>query len=104
VTFGVSVAAAAHPRLLRSARLFAYATFVLVALDVVILAYCFQTNDFSVRYVMRYSDRSMPWYYLFTSLWGGQDGSLLWWTFILALYGTACVRWMRDGSSRYSPG
>ena len=94
-TFAVSVAAAAHPRLLRSARLFSYATFALIALDVVILAYCFQTNDFSVRYVMRYSDRSMPWYYLFTALWGGQDGSLLWWTFLLAVFGAACVRWMK---------
>ena len=31
----------------------------------------------------RYSDRSMPTTYLFTALWGGQDGSLLWWSFLL---------------------
>jgi len=95
LTFAVAVASASHPRLLRAARLLSYTTFGLIALDVVILAYCFQTHDFSVRYVLRYSDRSMPWYYLFTALWGGQDGSLLWWTFILSVYGAVCVRWMR---------
>jgi cytochrome c-type biogenesis protein CcmF len=94
-TFAVAVAAGPHPKLLRPARLFAYTTCGLIALDVAILAYCFQTHDFSVRYVQRYSDRSMEWFYLFTALWGGQDGSLLWWTFILSMYTAACVRWLR---------
>ena len=30
------------------------------------LAYAFQAHDFRIRYVARYSDRSMPWYYLVT--------------------------------------
>ena len=25
----------------------------------------------------------MPWWYLVTALWGGQDGSLLWWSFLV---------------------
>ena len=32
--------------------------------------------------------------YLFTSLWGGQDGSLLWWLFLLSIYIGACVKWL----------
>jgi cytochrome c-type biogenesis protein CcmF len=94
-TFAVAVAAGrGRPRLLQSARLGAYGTTALVLLGVVLLAYAFVTHDFRIRYVARYSDRSMTTTYLFTSLWGGQDGSLLWWLFLLSLYIAACVRWL----------
>jgi cytochrome c-type biogenesis protein CcmF len=94
-TFAVSVAAGrGRPRLLQSARLAAYGTTALVLLGVLLLAYAFVTHDFRIRYVARYSDRSMTTTYLFTSLWGGQDGSLLWWLFLLSLYIAACVRWL----------
>ena len=95
-TFAVSVAAGrGRPRLLQSARLAAYGTTALVLLGVLLLAYAFVTHDFRIRYVARYSDRSMTTTYLFTSLWGGQDGSLLWWLFLLACYTTACITWLR---------
>ena len=59
-TFAVSVAAGrGRPRLLSSARLGAYATCGLVMLGVTLLAYAFITHDFRIRYVARYSDRSM---------------------------------------------
>jgi cytochrome c-type biogenesis protein CcmF len=94
-TFAVAVAAGrGRPRLLQSARLGAYGTTALVLLGVLLLAYAFITHDFRIRYVARYSDRSMTTTYLFTSLWGGQDGSLLWWLFLLSLYVAACVRWL----------
>ncbi len=94
-TFAVAVAAGrGRPRLLQSARLGAYGTSALVALGVVLLAYAFITHDFRIRYVARYSDRSMTTTYLFTSLWGGQDGSLLWWLFLLSGYIAVCVRWL----------
>ena len=68
-TFAVSLAAGrGHPRLLQSARLGAYATCVLVLFSVVLLAYAFASHDFRIRYVARYSDRSMSDLYLFTSL------------------------------------
>ncbi|MCB9707624.1 MAG: cytochrome c biogenesis protein CcsA [Myxococcales bacterium] len=91
-TFGVAVASARHPALLHPARKGAYATCAFVVLAVCLLAYAFQTHDFRVQYVTRYSDRSMPWWYLLTALWGGQDGSLLWWTFLLSVYTALCVR------------
>jgi len=94
-TFAVSVAAGrGRPRLLQSARLGAYATSGLVMLGVTLLAYAFITHDFRIRYVARYSDRSMTTPYLFTALWGGQDGSLLWWLFLLSGYIAVCVRWL----------
>jgi cytochrome c-type biogenesis protein CcmF len=45
----------------------------------------------------------MPTSYLFTALWGGQDGSLLWWTFLLSGYTTACVAWLRGRYRHLQP-
>ncbi len=84
-----------RPHLLSSARLGTYATCALIVVAVCVLAYAFQAHDFRIRYVARYSDRSMPWWYLITSLWGGQDGSLLWWAFLLAGYTVATTWWLR---------
>src|SRR4051812_6403860 len=94
-TFAVGLAAGrGQPRLLRSARLGAYATAGLTLFAIALLAYAFVTHDFRIRYVAHYSDRSMPKTYLFTALWGGQDGSLLWWLFLLSGYTTVCVAWL----------
>src|SRR6185312_4322430 len=95
-TFSVSLAAGANgrPRTLQAARLGAYGTVTLVLATVLCLAYAFVSHDFRIRYVAHYSDRSMALGYLFTALWGGQDGSLLWWMFLLSLYIGACVKWL----------
>ena len=96
-TFAVSLVAGTtkRPRLLEAARQGAYGTVGLIALGTLLLAYAFVTHDFRLRYVAHYSDRGMPGAYLFAALWGGQDGSLLWWTFLLAGYTTACLVWMK---------
>jgi len=90
-------------RYYRAARFAALGTCALIALDVLLLAYAFVSHDFRVRYVMRYSDRSMPGQYLFAALWGGQDGSLLWWTFLLATYSAACIVWLRGRYRELAP-
>ncbi len=103
-TFAVSVAAGrGRPRLLNSARLGAYATSGLIAFSVLLLAYAFITHDFRIRYVARYSDRSMSTPYLFAALWGGQDGSLLWWAFLLSIYNASCVRWLKGRYRQLQP-
>ncbi len=103
-TFAVSVLAGqGRPRLLGSARLGAYATSALIFCGVLLLAYGFLSHDFRIRYISRYSDRSMTTTYLLTALWGGQDGSLLWWTFLLGGYIAACVRWMRGKYRELQP-
>ncbi len=95
-TFAVALAAGSdgRPRTLQAARLGAYGTVALIGSAVLCLAYAFVTHDFRIRYVAHYSDRSMPLQYLITALWGGQDGSLLWWLFLLSAYIGACVRWL----------
>jgi cytochrome c-type biogenesis protein CcmF len=88
-------AASGRLHLLVAARAGTYATCAFVLMAVAVLGYAFQTHDFRITYIARYSDRSMPWTYLVTSLWGGQDGSLLWWTFLLSGYTAALTVWMR---------
>ncbi|HYJ11116.1 MAG TPA: cytochrome c biogenesis protein CcsA, partial [Polyangiaceae bacterium] len=107
--FAVSLAASpfgnrpGRPHLLPAARLGVYATTAMVAVAVLVLAYAFQAHDFRIRYVSRYSDRSMPWWYLLTSLWGGQDGSLLWWTFIYCCYSTVAAFSLRKRLPELAP-
>ena len=95
-TFAVSLAAGANgrPRTLQAARFGAYGTVALIGAAVLCLAYAFVSHDFRLRYVSHYSDRSMAPAYLLTALWGGQDGSLLWWMFLLSIYIGACVKWL----------
>lgn len=103
-TFAVSLAAAGgRSKLLPAARFSTFATIALVATAVFLLAYAFQAHDFRIRYVARYSDRSMSPIYLWTSLWGGQDGSLLWWTFLVSLYTGAFTAWIRNRYQELQP-
>ncbi|HUO60559.1 MAG TPA: heme lyase CcmF/NrfE family subunit [Candidatus Acidoferrales bacterium] len=44
-------------------------------------------NDFSVAYIMHHSNRDLPPQYKFAALWSGQEGSLLFWCWLLATYG-----------------
>jgi len=92
-TFAVSLSAGSSGRIktLQAARFGAYGTVALITVAVLCLAYAFVSHDFRLRYVAHYSDRGMETIYLLTALWGGQDGSLLWWLFLLSLYIGACV-------------
>jgi cytochrome c-type biogenesis protein CcmF len=91
-TFALAlIASRSRARLLPAARFGTYTTCALVALATFLLVYAFQINDFRVRYVAHYSDRSMSWPFLLAALWGGQDGSLLAWTFALSVCIAICT-------------
>jgi cytochrome c-type biogenesis protein CcmF len=95
-TLAVSIAAGrGRPRLLEAARLGAYGTISLVGLAVLVLAYAFVSHDFRINYVAHYSDRGMAVPFLIAALWGGQDGSLLWWLFLTSFFTGACVWWLK---------
>ncbi len=94
-TFALALASGAgRPRLLQAARLGAYGTVSLVGLSVLVLAYAFVSHDFRISYVAHYSDRTMTTPYLIAALWGGQDGSLLWWLFLTSTFTGICTRWL----------
>jgi len=64
---------------------------VLVTVATGILLYSLMTNDFRFAAVAGHSNRALPWYYKLTALWSGQEGSLLFWSWLLACYGMVAV-------------
>jgi cytochrome c-type biogenesis protein CcmF len=78
--------------LVRSGERAVYATFAFVTLAVIALEVLLIRSDFSVEYVAEYSNRELPFFYKVAALWGGQKGSLLFWSWILSMYG-ALVAW-----------
>src|SRR5438445_11617405 len=51
----------------------------------------FLTGDFSIKYVAHYSDSVQPLFYKITSYWGGLDGSIMFWVFLLPIFCTLAV-------------
>ena len=47
----------------------------------------FLTDDYSIKYVVHYSDSVQPLFYKITSYWGGLDGSIMFWVFLLSVFG-----------------
>src|SRR5450432_121122 len=68
-----------------------YSVWVLVTLASGILVYSLMSGDFRFAYVAEHSNRSMPMLYKFASWWGGQEGSLLFWSFLLSTYASVVV-------------
>jgi cytochrome c-type biogenesis protein CcmF len=85
--------------LIRAGEHAAYAVFGLVALAVVLLLRALLSHDFSLEYVAAYSSSTLPTNYVVAALWGGQKGSLLFWTFMLSLF-TAIVQWQNRERNR----
>jgi cytochrome c-type biogenesis protein CcmF len=79
-------AARGNTVLMSSARTLALGQFVFVAIAFGCLTYSFIANDFSVLYVAEHSNSQLPIAYRVAALWGGHEGSLLLWTFILTLW------------------
>ena len=71
------------------ARPAAQTQFLLIAVAFVCLAQSFLANDFSVAYVANHSNTQLPTLYRFSAVWGGHEGSLLLWVFMLAGWGAA---------------
>src|SRR5213593_4109885 len=61
-----------------------------------VIVNAFLTDDFTIRYVAHYSDSVQPLFYKITSYWGGLDGSIMFWVFLLSLFGSAAVYLNRE--------
>ncbi|MCK6423780.1 MAG: heme lyase CcmF/NrfE family subunit [Burkholderiaceae bacterium] len=53
------------------------------------LAWAFVQHDFSLVYVVQHSHSSLPLAYRIAAVWGGHEGSMLLWGFVLALWSAA---------------
>lgn len=63
-----------------------YAVAGLVLLAAAILWYGLLADRFELVYVWNHSERALPLFYKFSAFWGGQAGSLLFWTLLLSAY------------------
>jgi cytochrome c-type biogenesis protein CcmF len=80
-----------RPFLVLSAERAVYAVWALLTFAAGLLVYALQTDDFRLSYVAGHSSTTMPRIYKFTAWWGGQEGSLLLWTWILSCYAAFAV-------------
>jgi len=74
-------------RLGETARRAGIGAFAAVLLAAVVLVTAAFNDDFSIAYLFHHSNRELPVAYKFAVLWSGQEGSLLFWSLLLATYG-----------------
>jgi cytochrome c-type biogenesis protein CcmF len=90
-SFGAGAVALARgasgERLGETARRAGIATFAAVLLAAIVLVAAAFQDDFSIAYIFHHSNRDLPAAYKFATLWSGQEGSLLFWSLLLATYG-----------------
>jgi cytochrome c-type biogenesis protein CcmF len=83
---GIIGIAARRTAFTRAARYSLLATFPAVSLATVSLAYSLVSNNFSMSYVAEHSSRALPFWYQMAALWAGQEGSLLFWSWLLSIF------------------
>ena len=73
-------------------------TFPLITLSSLTVIYLLVTNHYEVAYVANVTSNSMPYYLKITALWGGQAGSLVFWSWLLSAFASAVTlrKWDRD--------
>lgn len=69
--------------------------FFFVLMSFICLAYAFSQDDFSVVYVAQHSNSQMPLQFKLSAVWGGHEGSLLLWAFILCGWTFAVSRFSK---------
>ncbi len=90
-------------RAVRSAERATLAFFTMITVAVVALEYLILTDDFHNAYVATHSNQDLPVYYKLAVLWSGQEGSLLFWTWLLAIYSGLAVLLNRRKNRQLMP-
>lgn len=87
-----------RPEWVESARLAMLLTFPLITISALSLVYLLVNGFYEVEFVTSVTSSSMPAYLRITALWGGQAGSLVFWSWLLAAFATAVTmrKWDRD--------
>ncbi|MUL03086.1 heme lyase CcmF/NrfE family subunit [Aliivibrio fischeri] len=55
-------------------------------LSISALGYGFYIDDFSIRYIAEHSNSALPVFFKIAAIWGGHEGSLLFWVLTLTLW------------------
>lgn len=75
-----------QPALARMSRQASHITLILLTIGGATLIHAFVTSNFSVLYVAQNSNVRLPLFYKVSALWGGHEGSLYLWAWILSLF------------------
>lgn len=86
------------PAWVDSARNAMLLTFPLLTLSALSLIYLLVYGHYEVEYVASVTSNSMPLYLRVTALWGGQAGSLVFWSWLMSAFASAVTlrKWDRD--------
>lgn len=88
-----------HEAWIASATQAVYAVWGCVVIASIALIQALLSRDFNVEYVASYSSSTLPTHYTIAAFWGGQKGSLLFWTLVLSCF-TALVHFQNREKNR----
>ncbi len=73
-------------------------TWPLLTLSALSIIYSLVTGHYELEYVSSVTSNSMPTYLRVTALWGGQAGSLVFWSWLMSAFASAVMlrKWDRD--------
>ena len=71
---------------LKSAEHSIIATFFCLTAASAVLLHALITKNFQIEYVAQHTNKTLPFFYTLTAFYAGQKGSLLFWTWLLALF------------------
>jgi cytochrome c-type biogenesis protein CcmF len=80
-----------HDNLIASGRNAALGACLCITTAMGCLGYLFAVSDFSIKYIAAHSNRDLPMYFKVSSIWGGQEGSLLFWGWLLTIYSALVI-------------
>src|SRR5258705_720482 len=89
--------------LVESAQHAALGIFTVFTACFALLTYAFLTFDFSIRYVASNTNLGTPFYYRITGVWGALEGSIILWSWMLALYTLILIVRHREGARELYP-
>jgi cytochrome c-type biogenesis protein CcmF len=100
---GIAAIRTRHPLLVKSARQAGIATCGLIFVATFSLVYLFFSDSYWVAYVVAHSNRDLSTFYKIAALWSGQEGSLLFWSFLLAIYVISVLLVYRNKNGELMP-
>src|SRR5437773_10929449 len=100
---GIAAIFTRHPLLIKSTRQAGMATCGLIFLATFSLEYLFFSDNFSNAYVVAHSNRDLSTFFKIAALWSGQEGSLLFWSFLLAVYVVSVLLTYRNKNGELMP-
>lgn len=96
IAFIKSTSEAGRNRYLKLGTQLYYAHFASLLGAIATLYYLFLTHSFEYSYVWQYSSYDMPWKFLISCFWAGQEGSYLIWAFFQGIIGFFVIRTSGD--------